>query len=247
MAYSEKIKEKALQEYIKGKSFNAISRMKGMPSAKGLTKWCDKYNWKEIKSKSIKKVHKKFTKSSQKKEIKIIDDAAEEIIKEKEKTEVKREEIITPTVENTLKEMSIIGCSDITDFLEVKKIDRIIDGKNYPVPTVVFKPSNEWPEEKRRAVQSVKLTKKGLELKMHGKNQQITNMAKYNGLLNDTIDLQGQFNKEIRYIFEVKEEDTPEVIEKKNKLKEKIITIKKDDYKIEDLVDNLRKGNGINE
>ena len=99
-------------------------------------------------------------------------------IKELEKIE---EEEAGVSEEKTLEEAGILAHSDITDFLEVKQGHIEID-EGIIIESLVMsvKPSEKWPEKKRRAIQAVKQYPSGaIELKLHGKNQQLTNLFKH--------------------------------------------------------------------
>jgi len=81
------------------------------------------------------------------------------------------------TDEQVIEEATILAKSDITDFLEVK----LADEKN-PEKSGVYlrlKPSKDWCKNKRRAIQSIKQTKWGFEIKLHGKDVQLTNLFKH--------------------------------------------------------------------
>lgn len=75
------------------------------------------------------------------------------------------------TDKQVIKEASILATSDITDFLTLEKTEKTLELK--------IKPSEKWPEHKRRAIKSVKQTKHGFELTLHGKDVQLTNLFKH--------------------------------------------------------------------
>ena len=68
-----------------------------------------------------------------------------------------------------LEELRCIAFADIRDFLEIK------DGK------VIFKDSEKWTDEMSRAVESVRDTREGIEIKLNGKAWSISRICKILG------------------------------------------------------------------
>ena len=71
--------------------------------------------------------------------------------------------------EKILEELRCIAFADIRDFLEIK------DGK------VIFKDSEKWTGEMSRAVESVRVTREGIEIKLNGKAWSISRICKILG------------------------------------------------------------------
>ena len=68
-----------------------------------------------------------------------------------------------------MEELRCIAFADIRDFLEIK------DGK------VIFKDSEKWTDEMSRAVESVRVTREGIEIKLNGKAWSISRICKILG------------------------------------------------------------------
>ena len=79
------------------------------------------------------------------------------------------------TKERILKELSCIAFADIRDFLTITK------------GCVKFKDSNKWTEDMARAVESVKMTKEGIEIKLNGKSWSITRICAMLGYDTPTV------------------------------------------------------------
>lgn len=79
------------------------------------------------------------------------------------------------TKEKILKELSCIAFADIRDFLVLK------DGK------VEFKNSDKWTDEMAKAVESLKETRDGIELKLNGKSWSIQRICKMLGYDTPTV------------------------------------------------------------
>lgn len=73
------------------------------------------------------------------------------------------------TKDRVLEELRCIAFADIRDFLSIRN------------GMVIFKDSSEWTEEMARAVESVKVTKEGIELKLNGKSWSISRICKMLG------------------------------------------------------------------
>ena len=73
------------------------------------------------------------------------------------------------TKEDILKELKCIVFADVRDFMEIK------DG------VVTFKNSEEWTYEMAHAVESVKTTATGIEIKLNGKSWSISRVCKMLG------------------------------------------------------------------
>ena len=73
------------------------------------------------------------------------------------------------TKDRVLEELRCIAFADIRDFLSIRN------------GMVIFKDSSEWTEEMSRAVESVKVTKEGIELKLNGKSWSISRICKMLG------------------------------------------------------------------
>ena len=73
------------------------------------------------------------------------------------------------TKDRVLEELRCIAFADIRDFLSIRN------------GMVIFKDSSEWTEEMALAVESVKVTKEGIELKLNGKSWSISRICKMLG------------------------------------------------------------------
>lgn len=79
------------------------------------------------------------------------------------------------TKERILKELSCIAFADIRDFLSLEGGE------------VIFKDSGAWTDDMARAVESVKKTKDGIELKLNGKSWSISRICKMLGYDEPTV------------------------------------------------------------
>lgn len=74
-----------------------------------------------------------------------------------------------------LKELACIAFTDIRDFLTLES------------GAISFKDSKDWTEEMAHAVEGVKTTKEGIELKLHGKSWSISRICKMLGYDEPTV------------------------------------------------------------
>lgn len=73
------------------------------------------------------------------------------------------------TKDRVLEELRCIAFADIRDFLSIEN------------GMVKFKDSSEWSDEMAHAVESVKVTREGIELKLNGKSWSISRICKMLG------------------------------------------------------------------
>lgn len=79
------------------------------------------------------------------------------------------------TKEKILAELSCIAFTDIRQFLTLES------------GTIKFKDSSEWTDAMAHAVEGVKTTKEGIELKLHGKSWSISRICKMLGYDEPTV------------------------------------------------------------
>ena len=94
----------------------------------------------------------------------------------------KRKAKVEFTAENVLKELGIIGLSNIQDY--IKKGDERF---------VIFKNIDDLPREVAAAIESIEFTDKGVKFKLHGKVKALELSLRHFGLLIDTLKVKGDF------------------------------------------------------
>lgn len=120
------------------------------------------YNCSKLSNKSIWELSSQLLNN-----IKVASRVKELQYEQKEQSDITKEKI--------LKELSCIAFTDIRDFLTLES------------GQVCFKDSKDWTPEMAHAVEGVKMTKDGIELKLHGKSWSISRICKMLGYDEPTI------------------------------------------------------------
>jgi len=92
------------------------------------------------------------------------------------------------TKERILNELSSIVFADIRDYVKFTVKIRLDDQNNeIQVPVLEFTPFEELTDSQAKAIESIKQTKEGFELKLHGKNWSIEKVCKMLGFDMPTV------------------------------------------------------------
>lgn len=96
------------------------------------------------------------------------------------------------TAERIIEELSAIGFSKISDFLEVTEVKKRKPGRGAAytkVQTMNIFPTESIDKVKIRAVSEIKMTKDGMSLKVHDKISALEKIAKMLGYIQDRVDI----------------------------------------------------------
>lgn len=85
------------------------------------------------------------------------------------------EEELGITRDRILREYRNIAFSDITDYVQLEKTEAGIN--------IVFKPTEDLTIDQRRALQSIRMTQSGIDIKTHDKHKALEFLSKYLGMV----------------------------------------------------------------
>lgn len=105
-----------------------------------------------------------------------------------EKKMAKREERTEITQDRVLKELALIGFSDITDYADIKVTPSKLVSGAYE-QSIIMRNTDDMPKDKIRAIASVKEGQNGIEIKLNDKVKALELIGKHLGMFEDKMRL----------------------------------------------------------
>lgn len=137
------------------------------------------YNCSKLTAKSINELASKLSKNTK---------VASRIEQLRKKVEIIAEKKFNITAEEMLRHLNVLRNSRIDQYVTLmyeKVITAMVDDNGEPiyqeVPRVVFKPFDELTPDQLMCIESIKETRYGIELKLHGKEWTIEKINKHIG------------------------------------------------------------------